>query len=341
MKSLNESTGTGEVSIVLPQERSLRLRSWRMRHRWLIAAVLIFAAIAYGFFLRAPSDFPVGRLVSIERGTPLSQIAEALAAHNIVSSATLFTIATVVMAGQGGIISGDYFLNERQGLLAMTWRLTSGDYALTPIAVTFPEGATVAEMARIAAAKFPEVDASAFEEMTRGDEGYLFPDTYYFLPNVRVQDIVRTMRETFDRKVAPLASMIAASGYSLRDIVIMASLLEEEARTTKTRRTIAGILWKRLAIGMPLQVDAVFPYIIGKNTYEVTLDDLQVDSPYNTYKYKGLPPGPITNPGIDSIEAALNPIETSYLYYLSDDDGEMHYARTFEEHKVNKTRYLY
>ena len=91
---------------------------------------------------------------------------------------------------------------------------------------------------------------------------------------------------------------------------------------------------------MALQVDAVFPYIIGKNTYELSLEDLQVDSPYNTYKYRGLPPGAISNPGMISIRSALNPTESPYLFYLSDRDGVMHYAETFEGHKVNKQRYL-
>lgn len=120
----------------------------------------------------------------------------------------------------------------------------------------------------------------------------------------------------------------------------MASLLEEEARTTETRKMVSGILWKRLSAGMPLQVDAVFPYIIGKNTFEITLKDLEFDSPYNTYKYKGLPPGPISNPGKDSILAAIYPTKSDYWFYLSDKNGLMHYAITFDEHKINKAKYL-
>jgi UPF0755 protein len=120
----------------------------------------------------------------------------------------------------------------------------------------------------------------------------------------------------------------------------MASLVEEEARTLETRRTIAGILWKRLKLGMPLQVDAVFPYIIGKNTYELSIGDLALDSPYNTYKYAGLPPAPITNPGLDAMLAAVTPTDSPYLYYLSDRNGKMHYARTHDGHLANKAAYL-
>jgi UPF0755 protein len=120
----------------------------------------------------------------------------------------------------------------------------------------------------------------------------------------------------------------------------MASILEAEARTTETRKIISGILWKRMEIGMPLQVDAPFQYIIGKNTFQLTTNDLKFDSPYNTYKYKGLPPGPIGNPGLDAISATVNPIKTNYLYYLSDVRGNMHYAKTFAEHVINKEKYL-
>jgi len=120
----------------------------------------------------------------------------------------------------------------------------------------------------------------------------------------------------------------------------MASLLEEEARALETRRIIAGILWNRIKLGMLLQVDAVFPYIIGKNTYEVTLDELQVDSPYNTYKYPGLPVGPISNPGLSAIKASVTPIESKYLFYLSDKAGRMYYAENFEKHKENRIMYL-
>jgi len=120
----------------------------------------------------------------------------------------------------------------------------------------------------------------------------------------------------------------------------MASLLEEEARTLETRRMISGILWHRIDIDMPLQVDAVFPYILGKNTYEVTLEELKIDSPYNTYKYKGLPFGPISNPGLSSLSAAANPIENDNIFYLADVKGNTYYSKTFDEHKRKKSLYV-
>ena len=119
----------------------------------------------------------------------------------------------------------------------------------------------------------------------------------------------------------------------------MASILQKEVRQPDTMKMVSGILWKRLSIGMALQVDAVFGYIFNKPTYSPSLDDLAVDSLYNTYKYRGLPPGPISNPGLDAIEAALTPTPSKYLYYLTGKDGTMHYATTFEQH-IDNRKYL-
>ena len=120
----------------------------------------------------------------------------------------------------------------------------------------------------------------------------------------------------------------------------MASLVEKEARTDANRRIVAGVLWNRLALGMPLQVDAVFGYIFDRDTYSPSFEDLKVDSPYNTYTHKGLPPGPISNPGLESIYAALYPTKTNYLYYLTGRDTLMHYAKTYAEHQANRRKYL-
>ena len=136
------------------------------------------------------------------------------------------------------------------------------------------------------------------------------------------------MRDNFKKKAGDVS----------KDIVIMASLIEKEVPDSDDRKIVSGILWKRLDIGMPLQVDAVFPYLTGRR--EILSDDLKIDSPYNTYLYKGLPPGPIANPGLDAIEAARNPKSSSYFYYLSGKDGKTHFAKTFAEHLKNKEKYL-
>ena len=148
------------------------------------------------------------------------------------------------------------------------------------------------------------------------------------------------MNDNFNKKMEPWKGAIENSGHSLRDIIIMASILEREATTEKDKTMVAGILWKRISLGMPLQVDATFMYLLGKKSSELTVSDLKMKSAYNTYQNKGLPAGPIANPGIVAIRAAIIPTESPYLYYLSDNNDEMHYAKTFEEHKANKAKYL-
>ena len=178
------------------------------------------------------------------------------------------------------------------------------------------------------------------EFMSRAQEGYLFPDTYFPRPGESTDAILSVFDNTFRSKISKIQKEIKASGHTLEELLTMASILEKEASKTKDRQQIAGVLWYRVKIGMPLQVDAVFPYILGKNTFQLTTDDLKFDSPYNTYTNKGLPPGPINTPGLDSILAAATPIKSKYLYFLSDKAGNFHYAVTYAQHLANKKKYL-
>lgn len=301
---------------------------------------LVCALFFYIFLFRAPSDFPTGQLVRVDEGMSLSEISARLKDARAVRSELVFESFVTVLAGDSGALSGEYLLDEPLSAFALAKRITKGEFGLASVRITITEGSTIYDIARLFEDTFPEFDSVAFLRRVSGKEGYLFPDTYLFLPNVKEDEVADELERTFERKVSEIADEVASFGKPLEDVVIMASILEEEARTSESRRIISGILWKRLAIGMPLQVDAVFPYINGKNTYELTLEDLKIDSPYNTYKYKGLPIGPIGNPGLDSLRAAINPTTSPYLYYLSDREGNMHYAKTFAEHKENKRRYL-
>jgi UPF0755 protein len=207
--------------------------------------------------------------------------------------------------------------------------------------VRIPEGATRVEIAQIMERKFGRFKMAEFMQITKKKEGYLFPDTYFFLPNVEAPEVAKVLEDNFYAHLHEIYDEVVLFEKPLDEIVIMASLLEKEAYDLETMRMISGILWKRLEIDMPLQVDAVFLYINGKNTYELTLDDLATTSPYNTYKHKGLPPGAIANPGLDAILAAVTPPETDFLFYLSDREGNTYYSRTFEQHKIYKDRYVY
>lgn len=285
----------------------------------LIVGILLFG---YAFSASAPVPFPTGTVLAVESGQSISSVAEELKTLGAIRSELSFKVAVRLF---GGVQAGWYGLEKSQGAWALAWRVAHGETGLSPRAVTVPEGSTIREIEKLVSVTIP-----------KKYEGYLFPDTYNFLPGTPSELIVERMQERYEEVVAPLRERIEASGHSEEEIIIMASILEKEARLPETRRMVAGILWKRIDIGMALQVDAVFGYIQGTDTFHPTLDDLKIDSPYNTYLHRGLPPGPINNPGLEAILAALEPTKSPYLYYLTGKDGTMHYAKTFEAHVANK-----
>lgn len=311
------------------------------RSRLSFTIALIVLVLFYTFVYSSPSAFPVGKIVTVEKGASLGEITELFEKNSVVRSALWLKIIIRVAGVQTGVYAGDYFFPKRKNILGVARMITTGNFGLDSLRVTLPEGTKVEEMEIIFASKFSAFDSTEFLDKAIKKEGYLFPDTYFFLPNVKTEEIIKTLESTFFIKIAKLEDDIEKFGEPLHSVVTMASILEKEARTMETKRIIAGILWTRIDIGIALQVDVTFDYINGKNTYQLTLEDLKIDSPYNTYKYAGLPPGPITNPGYDSLYATVNPIQSEYLYFLSDRSGIMHYSKTFDEHKRKKSLYIY
>jgi UPF0755 protein len=302
--------------------------------------VVVILLILFFVSLRAPADFPTGSLYTIEKGTGLNNLALDLFNKKIIKSPFLFKSFSVLLGGTKSIIAGDYVLNNKESAFGLAGRMISGDYQLTLTKITIPEGLNVKEISALLSKKFPNIKQDSFEKLALNQEGYLFPDTYLFLPNTGAETVIEKMKETFQIKIMTLDSSIKKFGKPVSDIIKMASIVEEEGRTTETRQIISGILWKRLSLGMLLQVDSSFKYINGKTTENLTFADLKIDSPYNSYLYKGLPPTPICNPGLDSIRATITPIKTDYLFFLNDKDGKMHYAKTYAEHLQNKELYL-
>ena len=290
--------------------------------------------------LRAPVGFPEKTLYTVEKGSGLNRLALDLKNKQIIKSSFWFKSLSVLFGGTKGIMAGDYVFEEKHNTLSIAYRISRGDFKLIPIKITIAEGLNVYEISKIVSQKFSKIDSDYFVKLASQDEGYLFPDTYFFLPNASAEDIIAELKANFQNRIKPLEAEILAFNKPLTDIIKLASIVEEEARTIETRQIISGILWKRLSLGMPLQVDASFKYINGKGTKDLTLADLKIDSPYNSYLYKGLPPTPIANPGLESIKATITPIKTEYLYFLSDKNGEMHYAVTYATHLQNKELYL-
>jgi len=279
-------------------------------------------------------------MVEVTPGMTMNQVSTLLADKDVIRSAFWFKAWSMLIGGSRSVKAGQYHLAAPLPVWDIAKRFTRGIQDLQSIRVTIPEGLSNDGVATVLSKSLVAFDRKRFLALAKEEEGYLFPDTYVFLPTVTEVEVISKMEDNFNERIAPLQPAMHDFGKSLHDILIMASLLEGEARTPETRTEISGILWNRLKLGMPLQVDAVFPYILGKNTYEITSDDLKVDSPYNTYLYAGLPPGPINNPGLDALSAAVAPAVTKNLYYLSDKDGVMHYAVTHEQHLINRAKYL-
>ncbi len=295
---------------------------------------------------KAPPKFPTGGFIAVKEGMTIQDVSKLLAEQSIIRSAFWFKVWSVALGGDTGVKAGEYYLSAPLSVIELAKRFTRGIHNLIPTRITIPEGLSNAEIATLFAKQLKNFNRKNFLELAKKKEGYLFPDTYSFSPSATETDVIAEMEANFQKRIEPLkADMEAflsaqAGGQSLHDILTMASLIEGEARRSETRKQVSGILWNRLDLGMPLQVDAVFPYILGKDTYEITTDDLKYDSPYNTYLYVGLPPGPINNPSLDSISAAIHPATTKYLYYLTDNEGEMRYAVTHAQHLTNRAKYL-
>lgn len=322
----------------------MRLRGFLATHcrtLGIVAAALFVSGIyAYYALIIPPDTFVPETLLTIEEGSSLSLIASKLEQAGVVRSATTFQTLAAVSGNANRLQAGDYYFERPLTVFEVLDRVHRGDTGLTPIVITIPEGATSYEIARTFQESLARFDAATFLTLAREREGYLFPDTYRFFPNATAGQVLDAMEENFYNRIASVAEKINEFGRPLEEVVTMASLLEKEARRHETRQKVAGVLWNRVDIGMPLQVDAVFGYIHSTSTYHPLFSDLEVDSPYNTYKNVGLPPGPIANPGLSSIEAAVTPTSSDYLFYLTGRDGNMYYGRSYDDHLRNRRLYL-
>jgi UPF0755 protein len=300
--------------------------------------VAVILCLSYIFLYSAPKNFPVGDVLTIHSGDSLQSITVDLKNKHIIRSELVFRSLVILFGGEKRVIAGEYLLTKRQGSLPLARRFVDGKFGIDTIKITIPEGWNIFQIGDYLEKNLIKFNKNEFLSLAKNDEGYLFPDTYFVSMSAKPSDIIEMMKQNYEEKISAIAQ-IGTSKKPVKDIITMASILEEEA-LPKDRQIVAGILWKRLVLGMPLQVDSTFSYINGKNTYNLTLDDLKIDSLYNTYRYKGLPPGPISNPGVDAITAAATPIKSNYLYYLTERDGTIHYAKTFAEHVQNKEKYL-
>lgn len=297
-----------------------------------VGVLVLALGLTWYLLFSDPDNFPTHSLITVQENVPLSVIAEDLEQAHVIRSSLMFTLFARVSGSDRSIHAGRYLFSSPLNMFQVLNRIETGEPGIESIRVTLVEGMASFEMARVLETALPDFDTETFLVEAKKQEGYLFPDTYFIEPGTEVSTIIERLRENFEERTKNLGLT--------REHIIMASLIEKEANTPEDRRLVSGILWNRLEKGMRLQVDATFGYTRGIPSYVPTGNDPDIDSPYNTYLNAGLPKGPITNPGLDSFEASLNPASTSYLYYLTGRDGLMYYANTFEEHKRNRERFL-
>ena len=300
--------------------------------------VAIGLSLVYVWATLPPFSFPEDSVITVRDGVGLYALAENLKEDKVIRSPFWFRIIATSLGGERAMKAGEYYLEKPESTFVLAWRILHGDYQVERVRITIPEGFTVQRIASLFEENLPLFEREAF--LTSAEEGYLFPDTYFVPVSATASTSLKLFKDNFDNRLRPLMREIEESERSFEEIITMASILEGEARGKEDMEIVASILWRRFDMGMALQVDTTFLYVNGKTTKDLTLDDLKINSPYNTYLYRGLPPTPISNPGLVAIQAALHPATTTYLYFLTGDDGRMHYSRTFEEHVEKKNRYI-
>ena len=326
----------------------------------LVAMLAVCGAAAAGTFLLYSRMHEPFRgypgpdlLVDIPPGEGTRAIGQRLTEAGIVRDPLTFRLALKVSGNARGLQAGEYRFDRPMSMLEVIDKIARGDVDV--LSVTFPEGLTIAEMAAIFEARgfgpastfiSAANDASAIQAVdpsARDLEGYLFPDTYALPRRVPPSRAVHAMVEQFQQVLTPQVRAAAeARGLTVRQLVTLASIVEKETARADERPLVAAVYSNRLKLGMGLQSDPTVIYALqrgGAFTGNLRRDDLNVDSPYNTYRYAGLPPGPIAAPGKASLEAAANPAAVDYLYFVSRNDGSHAFGRTLDEHNRNVQKY--
>ena len=309
----------------------------------LVVALLLLLGVPLGAYLITGAglraeDAPV--TVAVEQGDTLSSVASKLEEAGVVRSSLLFELKARYDGWDKEIKPGEYRFTPGEEREEIMRTLASGD-SISAFTITIPEGLTLEQTARVVeeesgvpaeefegAAKRTDYGYAFLEDSAiETTEGFLFPKKYEFEGETSAEQIVDRLLEQYLIETRELDFEAAQRRFNLTEyeLVTVASLVEKESANPEERSVIAGVIYNRIRSGMPLQVDATVQYVLGKPKEDLSFNDLEVESPYNTYKNRGLPPGPIANPSRESIHAALEPAETNYLYYVLEADGKEHF----------------
>ena len=326
---------------------------------FLLVALLIFLGLFYFLSqLKAVNSEENMKIITVEvePNTACKELANILEKKGLIRNSFVFNLYAIYTGMDTRIQPGEYELNTAMSAKEILKKLVSGE--IIYYSFTIPEGYTVEQIAEILE-KEGRSDKERFLELCKqGDfdfdflvkdtdmkyvlEGYLFPDTYKIAGHTTEEEIIEMMLKRFELEMEVLDFEQKAKelGLSVHQAVTIASMIEREALVDSDRPIISSVIHNRLKINMPLQIDATVLYALGEHKEVVLYKDLEVESPYNTYKVNSLPPGPIASPGTASLHAAVNPAKTDFLYYVLKPDGSHAFSRTYSEHLANVSKYL-
>lgn len=331
----------------------------------IILGILIVVVAIFGLWFNRIVSLPISQaanraVLTIDKGDGVKAVADKLLEAELIRARWHWNMYILLTGKRSNILVGEYELKRNQSIREIA-RIVTTEPEEEEVEVKLIEGWTAEAMADVldqagviskeeflAAVEaadpkglFGKTYAFLDGQADKSLEGYLFPDTYrFFVPSTAAQ-VLQKMLDNFDQKyTATLRQAVAASGRTTYETVTLASIVERELKTDRDRAMAADLFLRRIAEGIPLQSDATVNYVTGKSSLRPSLTDLEFDSPYNTYKYRGLPPGPISNPGLSALRATANPETNPYFYFLTGTDGKTYWARTLEEHVQNRVRYL-
>lgn len=324
------------------------------------AVVLILAGLAYASYeIYVPVNKNNLQAIEfvVEKGQGVKEISWRLQQTQLIRSPFWFQAYVWHKRQSSYLQAGKYLLGQNFNVPEIVALITGGKVISNEVKITFPEGFTgqqikarMVEQNVVAAGFLGSEQVSDYQVQYKfltdapagaGLEGYFFPDTYIFERDVKKEEIIKKFLDNFDKKLTPdLREAISNQHRTIFEVITLASIVQQESMSEAEMPLIAGVFVKRLTLGMALQSDATVNFATGKKDRQPLYEDLKVQSPYNTYLYKGLPPGPICNPGLTAIKAAIFPQTTDYLYFLHPLDGATVFSKTVEEHNKNKAKYL-
>lgn len=306
----------------------------------LLISLAALCLIWYQARLSSRSDNNEAVNVTVVKGENTADLAKALDKEKLISSSLAFKIYFYLHRSQL-IKAGEYSIEPKTKTRDLIKQFVEGKVTDREVSVLIREGLSVKEINEYLKKEGFMKDDS-FLNKAKQYEGYLFPDTYRMFKDFTADELIAKMRANFEKKLTPeLREAMDQSGHKGEEIIIMASILEKEVRTEEEMKIVSGLFWDRMKVGQALQSCATLAFILGVNKAQYSYEDTQIDSPYNTYQHPGLPPGPVSNPGLKAIKAAIYPTKTDYNYFLSrPDTGETVFSKTLDEHNAAKQKYL-